>query len=68
MKVFREKISYQYEGVSYRFANSSPVLVTGEVSVQCPENLQWAIHADCMNHHENVDWESITVTEVRSGD
>lgn len=67
MILFREKIVFQYEAVSSRFANSAPVLVTGEVEVQCPENLQWAIQADCMNNHENVDWESITVSEVRSG-
>ena len=49
MILFREKIVFQYEAVSSRFANSAPVLVTGEVEVQCPENLQWAIQADCMN-------------------
>ena len=68
MILLREKIVFQYEAIACRFANSEPVLVTGEVSVQCHDNLLWAIQADCMNHHENVDWASLSVSEVQSGD
>lgn len=68
MMLLREKIVFQYEAIACRFANSAPVLVTGQVSVQCQDNLLWAIQADCMNHHENVDWESLSVSEVLCGD
>lgn len=64
MILLREKIVFQYEAITSRFTNSAPVMVTGQVSVQCPDNLLWAIQADCMNHHENVDWDSLTVSEV----
>lgn len=64
----RENFRFFYEAVSLRFADNSQVLVSGEVKIQCPENLEWAIQADCMNHHEHVDWETLSVSEVRRGD
>ena len=64
MILLREKNIFQYEAISSRFKNSAPVMVTGQVSVQCTENLLWAIQADCMNHHENIEWDSLTVSEV----
>lgn len=64
----REKTVFQYEAIASRFTNSAPVMVTGQVSVHCSDNLLWAIQADCMNHHENVEWASLTVSEVLRDD
>ena len=64
----RENFRFFYEAVSRRFSDRAPVLVSGEVEVKALENALWAVKADCMNHHENVEWSTLQMTGVRCGD